>query len=47
MGERDIILLGDFNFDSSDSGWEITTHEALITPDIKTTISDKSSYDNI
>jgi len=27
--EEDIILLGDFNFNSTDSGWQITTHDPV------------------
>jgi len=46
-GEKDIILLGDFNFDSTDPGWQITTYDPVISPSTKTTISDSSSYDNI
>jgi len=46
-GEKDIILLGDFNFDSSDIGWQITTHDAIVPPSTMTTITDSSSYDNL
>jgi endonuclease/exonuclease/phosphatase family metal-dependent hydrolase len=45
--ENDTILLGDFNFDSSDFGWQVTTHYAVVSPDQKTTITDTSCYDNI
>jgi len=46
-GEKDIILLGDFNFDSTDTGWQITTYNPVVPPSTKTTITDTSSYDNI
>ncbi len=46
-GEKDIILLGDFNLESDDFAWQITTHQALVDPSNKTTITDTSSYDNI
>jgi len=46
-GEKEIIMLGDFNFHSDDIGWQITTHQSLVDPAIKTTITDTSSYDNI
>jgi hypothetical protein len=46
-GEKDIILLGDFNFPSDDVGWQISFHQAIVDPAIKTTITDTSSYDNI
>ncbi len=46
-GEKDIILLGDFNFDSSDPGWQLTTYEPVVSPSTMTTITDSSSYDNI
>ncbi len=45
--ENDTILLGDFNFSKSESSWEIITHKAMIEHEIKTTIKDSSSYDNI
>ena len=49
-GEKDIIMLGDFNFPPSDQGWkEIKTLPSmayLIKPPAKTTISDRSLYDN-
>ena len=45
--ERDILLVGDFNFDSADEGWEITGYVPLLGPALKTTISDSGCYDNI
>lgn len=44
--EDDVILLGDFNFPGNETSWEIDSHHYLISPDIKTTITDTSSYDN-
>ena len=46
LGEKDIILLGDFNLESDDSAWQITTHQLRVDPANKTTITDTSSYDN-
>lgn len=46
-GENDIMLLGDFNFDRTDLGWQITTHDAVVAPTTKTMISDANSFDNI
>ncbi len=49
-GEQDIILLGDFNFDPGDRGWDglsrLPTMTALLNEPIKTTITDTSLYDN-
>lgn len=45
--ERDILLVGDFNFDTTDEGWEITGYVPLLGPAVKTTISDSNCYDNI
>ncbi len=47
--ENDIILLGDFNLPADDYAWD-PLHEfytPVISPQIKTTITDTSSYDNI
>lgn len=48
--ERDIIICGDFNFDPNDDGWNQLKAEdgmqAAIHPPAKTTIADKSLYDN-
>ncbi|HPO50160.1 MAG TPA: endonuclease/exonuclease/phosphatase family protein [Spirochaetota bacterium] len=47
--EKDLILVGDFNFSSDDIGWEVSrigyTH--TVDPTMKTTIKDVSSYDNL
>ena len=45
--ENDVLLMGDFNLPSDDYAWQITTHNAIVDPSIKTTITDTSSYDNI
>jgi deoxyribonuclease-1-like protein len=45
--EGDQILLGDFNFDAADSGWELERMLPVVSPELKTTITDTSSYDNI
>ena len=44
--EEDVILTGDFNLPCDDEAWEMD-FEPLVSPDMKTTISDASSYDNI
>lgn len=48
--EQDIILLGDFNFPPTDTGFDnlksISTMTFLIAPPAKTTITDTSLYDN-
>lgn len=49
-GERDIVICGDFNFDPNDSGWtdlkQIDSMQFAISPPAKTTIADRSLYDN-
>ena len=45
--EQDVILLGDFNFPPTDYGWQLPDWRALFQPPLKTTIGDKSLYDNI
>jgi endonuclease/exonuclease/phosphatase family metal-dependent hydrolase len=48
--ENDIILLGDFNLPPEDSAWGtagLSLYSPILTGDIKTTISDTSSYDNL
>jgi len=45
--EQDVILLGDFNFPPTDRGWQLAGWTALFQEPIKTTIGDKSLYDNI
>lgn len=45
--EEDQILLGDFNFDADDPGWELERMLPVVPPELKTTITDTSSYDNI
>lgn len=45
--EEDQILLGDFNFDADDRGWQIDRMQPVLGAEVKTTISDRSSYDNI
>lgn len=45
--ETDVILLGDFNMPADDWSWQIITHRPTVTPDMLTTITDTSSYDNI
>jgi endonuclease/exonuclease/phosphatase family metal-dependent hydrolase len=45
--ENDVLLMGDFNLPSDDNAWQITTHNAIVDPSIKTTITDTSSYDNV
>ncbi len=45
--EDDVILTGDFNLPGDDRAWEMSPYVCLIPSDIKTTISDASSYDNI
>ena len=45
--ENDVILLGDFNMPADDWSWQIITHRPTVTPDMLTTITDTSSYDNI
>jgi endonuclease/exonuclease/phosphatase family metal-dependent hydrolase len=46
-GEDDIILLGDFNMDAEDESWQMAGFTPIIDEDMKTTITDTSSYDNI
>ena len=45
--ESDILLVGDFNFPASDAGWELDGWDFLVSPDLMTTITDTSSYDNV
>ena len=45
--ESDVLLVGDFNLDAADHGWEMEGWAALVPPDTRTTISDRGSYDNI
>jgi endonuclease/exonuclease/phosphatase family metal-dependent hydrolase len=45
--EEDQILLGDFNFDADDPGWQCTRMVPVVAPEVKTTITDTSSYDNV
>ena len=45
--EGDLILLGDFNMPASDNGWEMAGYTPLVSPGLKTTITDTSSYDNM
>ena len=48
--EKDILICGDFNFDPDDVGWaELKAEDGIsfaIGPPMKTTIGDKSLYDN-
>lgn len=48
--EKDVIVLGDFNFPPTDVGWsQLKDHQSmthLISPPAKTTITDTSLYDN-
>jgi len=48
--EQDVIVLGDFNFDPEDYGWEnlkrFETMTSLLKTPTKTTISDTKLYDN-
>jgi len=48
--ESDVILLGDFNLEPTDDGWDalkrLPTMTYLIKPPEKTTITDTSLYDN-
>ena len=48
--EKDVLICGDFNFDPEDEGWaELKAEDGFsfaIGPPIKTTIEDKSLYDN-
>jgi endonuclease/exonuclease/phosphatase family metal-dependent hydrolase len=46
-GEEDVILLGDFNMDGEDESWQMSGYTPIISADMKTTITDTSSYDNI
>jgi endonuclease/exonuclease/phosphatase family metal-dependent hydrolase len=45
--EADVILLGDFNFPPDDNGWQLEGWMPLVNPPTKTTIGDRSLYDNI
>lgn len=45
--EGDQLLLGDFNFDAADSGWQIERMVSVVGPEVKTTVTDTSSYDNV
>lgn len=45
--EQDVLLMGDFNLPADDDAWDIETHHPMVSPEIKTTIHDSSSYDNI
>lgn len=45
--EADVILLGDFNFEPDDPGWQLTGWTHLFDAPLKTTISDSSLYDNL
>ena len=45
--EADVLLVGDFNMDVADSAWEMAPWVGLVAPVTPTTISDRSSYDNI
>ena len=45
--EEDVILTGDFNLPGDDKAWEMSGWRFLVPPDVKTTISDASSFDNI
>ncbi len=45
--EEDILLLGDFNLPGDDEAWEMDPYIPLVSPSVKTTVSDASSYDNI
>ncbi|MDC7222081.1 MAG: endonuclease/exonuclease/phosphatase family protein [Spirochaetales bacterium] len=45
--EADVILTGDFNLPGDDGAWEMEPYRYLVPSDVKTTISDASSYDNI
>jgi len=45
--EDDVLFVGDYNFHANDRGWQIDSHVPLVASDIKTTITDTSSYDNI
>lgn len=48
--EKDVIILGDFNFPPDDEGWSLLKNNPsmkfLIKPPLKTTITDTSLYDN-
>ena len=45
--EDDVILTGDFNLPGDDKAWEMAGRRFLVPSDVKTTISDASSFDNI
>jgi len=48
--EKDVFLMGDFNFDPTDKGWEefkAMGFRPIILPPAKTTVGDVSLYDNI
>jgi hypothetical protein len=45
--EEDVLLVGDFNVDVADRAWEMAPWVGLVPPDTMTTITDRSSYDNI
>jgi endonuclease/exonuclease/phosphatase family metal-dependent hydrolase len=45
--EADILLVGDFNLPPDDQAWDLPTYRPLVPPDMPTTITDRSSYDNI
>ncbi len=45
--EQDILLVGDFNFPPDDIGWQLAGWTPLFKAPMKTTIGDKSLYDNI
>lgn len=45
--EADVLLMGDFNLPADDDAWDLVGYEYLVSPSIKTTITDTSSYDNI
>lgn len=45
--EEDILVIGDFNLHAEDKAWDLTGYRAVVPPSVKTTISDRSSYDNL
>lgn len=45
--ENDVLLVGDFNLPADDPAWTLARYEPLVAAHIPTTISDRSSYDNI
>lgn len=49
-GERDVMLMGDFNFGPDDAGWaelKALGYKPVIVPPEKTTVGNVSLFDNV